>query len=116
MSMFYGAIFLGFCSALGIFIVLLRCPRMWVLRILGYAWVLDIAASALMFAMHWGTAVGGFSAVIAGLFCSLGITLCKSCIGYMGKDNLNQPLYYKGWLGDCRPFDERDRIANRAPI
>lgn len=100
--MFLTAIALGFCSALGVFITLLRCPRMWVLRILGVAWVLDIFCSFLMFAMHWGTAVGGFSAVIAGLFCSLGITVAKMCLGYISKG-----VFYRGWFGDTRPLRER---------
>lgn len=102
--MFLTALALGACSALGVFITLLRCPRMWVLTVLGHAWVLDIVASALMFAMHWGTAVGGFSAVIAGLFCSLGITLCKGSIGYISKG-----VYYCGWFGDTRPLSERTK-------
>lgn len=102
MNMVSSAIFLGFCSALGIFITLLRCPRMIVLHIFGYAWVLDIIMSALMFAMHWGTAIGGFSAVIASLFCSVGISMCKKTIGHM-----DGTTYVKGWFGDCRPVHLR---------
>jgi len=111
MTMFYAALLFGLASAVGVFIVLLRCPRMWVLQILGYAWVLDIFCSSLMFAMHWGTAVGGFSAVIAGLFCSVGITACKCSIGY-----LDHGTYRSGWFGDCRPLSERASFSTRPPI
>ena len=78
--MFTTAIMLGFCSAIGVFVILLRLPRMLILRTLGYAWALDVFFTFLLFAMHWGSAVGGFSAVIGGLFCSLGITIAKCCL------------------------------------
>lgn len=109
-TMITTALFLGFASALGIFIVLLRAPRMLVLRIFGHAWLLDITLSFLMFAMHWGTAIGAFSAVIAALFCSAGITLCKYCLGY-----IKGGTYYAGWFGDTRPFNKRcpQTIAKR---
>lgn len=100
--MIESALFLGFCSALGVFIVLLRMPRMFVLHVLGRAWLLDVIMSAIMFAMHWGTAVGGFSAVIASLFCSAGITLCKGCLGHITAKH-----YYSGWFGDTRPLGSR---------
>lgn len=109
--MFTSALFLGFCSALGIFITLLRCPRMIVLQLFGYAWVLDIVASSLMFAMHWGTAIGGFSAVIGSLFCSLGITLCKCTLGYS-----KGRTYYAGWFGDTRPVHKRTTPPQKPAI
>lgn len=115
--MFLEAIGLGAFSALGVFIILLRLPRMMVLHILGYAWALDIFFSGLLFAMHWGTAIGGFSAVIGGLFCSLGITLAKGCLGYIKIQNLTS-RYYKGWLGDTRPVHKRrdNVIVEEAPV
>jgi len=109
--MLLSALFLGFFRALGIFITLIRCPRMLVLQLLGHAWVLDIIMSSLMFAMHWGTAIGGFSAVIAALFCSLGITLCKGSLGY-----IQSGTYYKGWFGDTRPADKRNKHPISKPL
>lgn len=108
--MFIEAIGLGAFSALGVFIILLRCPRMLILHVLGYAWALDMFFSALLFAMHWGTAIGGFSAVIGGLFCSLGITLAKCCLGYI------KGVYYTGWFGDTRPIHARGTTTNRSPV
>lgn len=110
--MIVDAIALGAFSALGVFIVLLRLPRMLVLKMLGYAWALDIFFSVLLFAMHWGTAIGGFSAVIGGLFCSLGITLAKGCLGYIKFVTFGftqrRMVYYRGWFGDTRPVNKRE--------
>lgn len=124
--MFLEAIGLGAFSALGVFIILLRLPRMMILYVLGYAWALDIFFSALLFAMHWGTAIGGFSAVIGGLFCSLGITLAKGCLGYIKvimKRSITdsyfpEAAYYKGWLGDTRPVNKRNTTVkiDEAPV
>ena len=111
--MFFTALAFGAMSAIGIFITLLRCPRMFVLKLLGKAYILDILCTMLMFAMHWGTAIGGFSAVIAGLFCSLGITVTKACLGYIDKD-----VYYLGKFGDTRPLHERSKhkCATESPV
>jgi len=113
--MFVTAIGFGAFSALGVFIILIRCPRMLILHTLGTAWLLDIFFTALMFTMHWGTAVGGFVAVIASLFCSVGITACKFTIGY-----ISDGVYYAGYFGDTRPLDKRSdpniRVARETPL
>ena len=110
--MFTTAIMLGFCSAIGVFVILLRLPRMLILRTLGYAWALDVFFTFLLFAMHWGTAVGGFSAVIGGLFCSLGITIAKCCLGHISPKG----TYIKGWFGDTRPTNRRGSTAQSEPL
>lgn len=99
--MFADLIGMGVLGAIGMFIVLMRLPRMLMLRLLGMPGFLDVAFTALMFWMHWGTFSGVMVATFAGMCGSAAISTARKCIGYTDGDG-----YHKG-LWDGRPAEER---------
>jgi nucleoside permease NupC len=81
----------GLVVFLGVALILVKLPRRWMLRALHYDVALDLAASALVLLIHWGTFSGVMAATIAGLLMSVATSGLKSLFGYIHRNT-----YYPG--------------------
>ena len=82
----------GFIVFLGIF---LKLPRKTALQWLGKPLALDIAATALTAAMHWGTFSGMMAAAVAGLLCSAFSGMARFAFGW-----IESGVYHPGRIFD----------------
>lgn len=85
----------GFIVFLGIFLIFLKLPRKTALQWLGKPLALDIAATALTAAMHWGTFSGMMAAAVAGLLCSAFSGMARFAFGWIESGN-----YHPGRIFD----------------
>ena len=76
------ALVFGIVIFLGLAFTLAKLPLRWSLWLLGHHVMLDIAITALAFAMHWGTMTGMMAATFAGLICGLTTTTARWAVGY----------------------------------
>lgn len=83
----------GFAVFIGVFLLLIKMPRRWLLRCLGHDLLLDLSVSLLVFVVHLGTFSGLMAATIAGLLMSMATSLMKRGIGY-----IKGGFYYPGYL------------------
>ena len=72
----------GFVIFLGAVLILAKLPRHLLLRALHRPLAIDLAVSALVYAIHWGTWSGTFAAATAGLLTSLASSGLRRLIGY----------------------------------
>lgn len=73
----------GFLIFLGTFLLLIKLPRRLMLRALKYDLTIDIAVSALVLIIHFGTFSGVMAATVAGLLTSLATSSMKRLFGYI---------------------------------
>lgn len=73
----------GTAVFIGIFLILVKLPRRWLLHLLGYDLALDIAVSILVFVLHFGTFSGLMAATVAGLMTSVATSVLKRCFGFI---------------------------------
>lgn len=71
----------GTAVFLGIFLLLLKLPRRWLLHLLGHGLAVDVAVSVIVFVLHFGTFSGLMAATIAGLLTSVATSALKRCFG-----------------------------------
>jgi hypothetical protein len=84
-------------TALGFIALIFGAPRILVLRALGQPWLLDLAATILLFWMHWGTFSGVMVATFAAGMWSLCVRFARRWLGY-----INANRYHFG-ITDGRP-------------
>jgi len=81
----------GLTIFLGVALLLVKLPRRTMLRVLKHDLKLDLAVTALVLLIHWGTFSGVMAATVAGLLTSLTTSGLKRLVGYIDGDN-----YYPG--------------------
>lgn len=72
----------GIIIFLGLLFLFVKLPKHWVLVALGYSVWVDVGASVLAYALHWGTFTGTMAAAVAGLMTSAMTSMGKRAIGY----------------------------------
>ena len=83
----------GLAIFLSLAFVFVKLKRRTMLRLLRYDLAIDLAVTALVLAIHWGTFSGVMAATFAGLLCSLGTTAAKRMFGYIHGDH-----YHPGFI------------------
>ena len=73
----------GFTIFLGLLFLLAKLKRRWMLRLLHYDVLLDIAVTVFVLVVHGGSFDGVMAATIAGLFTSMATTFAKRTFGYI---------------------------------
>jgi hypothetical protein len=73
----------GLAIFLGLVFVLAKLKRRLMLRLLHHDALLDIADTALVLYVHWGSFEGVMAATIAGLFTSMATTFAKRMFGFI---------------------------------
>lgn len=81
----------GLTIFLGVALLLVKLPRKTMLRVLKHDLKLDLAVTALVLLVHWGTFSGVMAATVAGLLTSLATSGLKRLVGYIDGDS-----YYPG--------------------
>lgn len=81
----------GLTIFLAVALLLVKLPRRTMLRLLKHDLLLDLAVTALVLLIHWGTFSGVMAATIAGLLTSLTTSGLKRLVGYIDGDS-----YYPG--------------------
>jgi len=81
----------GLTIFLGVALLLVKLPRRTMLRVLKHDLKLDLAVTALVLLIHWGTFSGVMAATVAGLLTSLATSGLKRLVGYIDGDS-----YYPG--------------------
>ena len=81
----------GLTIFLGVALLLVKLPRRTMLRVLKHDLTLDLAVTALVLLIHWGTFSGVMAATVAGLLTSLATSGLKRLVGYIDGDS-----YYPG--------------------
>jgi len=76
-------LFTGFMIFLGTFLILIKLPRRLMLRALKYDLVIDVAVTAIVLIVHFGTFSGVMAATIAGLLTSIATSSMKRLFGYI---------------------------------
>ena len=73
----------AFAIFLGLLFVLAKLKRRWMLRLLHYDLILDIAVTVFVLVVHGGSFEGVMAATIAGLFTSMATTFAKRMFGHI---------------------------------
>jgi len=73
----------GVIIFLGLLFIFIKLPLRWARVLLSWPLTLDIAVSALAYALHWGTFSGVMAAAVAGLMCSGFTAVGRWAIGYV---------------------------------
>ncbi|MBU0593850.1 MAG: hypothetical protein KKH74_08960 [Gammaproteobacteria bacterium] len=81
----------GFTIFLGVALLLVKLQRRTMLRVLKHDLKLDLAVTALVLLIHWGTFSGVMAATVAGLLTNITTSGLKRLFGYIDGDN-----YYPG--------------------
>ncbi len=82
----------GLAIFLGLVFIFIKLKRRTMLRLLRYDLALDVAVTALVLAIHWGTFSGVMAATIAGLLCSMFTSGAKKLFGYIQGDSYHVGL------------------------
>lgn len=83
----------GILVFLGIMGLAIKIPPKYGLRILAFPLAVDLIMTAFIYVLHFGTYSGLMTAAVAGVFCSMAISLLRYLFGYIYKDR-----YYPGRL------------------
>ena len=83
----------GFMIFLGMTLILAKLPRRAMLRALHHDVALDLAVSALVLAIHFGTFSGVMAATVAGLLMSVATSSMKKFVGHIQGD-----MYFPGLI------------------
>lgn len=81
----------GLMIYLGVALLLVKLQRRLMLRVLKHDLMLDLAVTALVLLIHWGTFSGVMAATVAGLLTSITTSGLKRLVGYIDGDS-----YYPG--------------------
>jgi nucleoside permease NupC len=81
----------GITIFLGVTLILVKLPRRLMLRLLKHDIVIDVAVSAAVLSLHWGTFSGIMAATLAGLLTSVATTFLKRLFGHIDGN-----IYYPG--------------------
>jgi nucleoside permease NupC len=73
----------GITVFLGVALILVKLPRRLMLRALKHDLAIDLAVTALVLLIHWGTFSGVMAATVAGLLTSLATSGLKRLFGYI---------------------------------
>jgi NhaP-type Na+/H+ or K+/H+ antiporter len=80
-----------FLIFVGVGLLLAKLPRRTALRVLKHDLALDVAVTATVLLIHWGTFSGVMAATVAGLLTSLATSGLKRLVGYVDGN-----VYYPG--------------------
>ncbi|QOE32064.1 holin class I [Rhizobium phage Palo] len=94
-SMMAGLILAGFALTTTFFLVMHRTGALR--KFLGYAGLIDIMFTILIFALFAHTFSGVIAGTFAGLFLALGLTLMRNIVGYE-RLHLRRVKWYKGFI------------------
>ena len=81
----------GLTIFLGVGLLLAKLPRRTALRVLKHDLKLDLAVTAIVLMLHWGTFSGVMAATVAGLMTSLATSGMKKLVGHVDGNT-----YYAG--------------------
>ncbi len=83
----------GFAIFAGLLLLLIKLPRRTALKLLHRDVLLDLAVTAVVLAIHWGTFSGVMAATFAGLLTSVGTSVAKRTFVY-----ITAGKYYPGYV------------------
>ena len=83
----------GLVIFLSTILVLIKRHRLSMVRALNDDLAIDVAASAVVLAVHFGTSSGLIAATLAGLLSSVATCSAKRAFGYLRKGR-----YHPGWI------------------
>ena len=75
-------------------LVLVKLPRLWMLRVLHYDILIDVVVTAAVLAVHWGTFSGVMAATFAGLLTSIATSGAKRAFGHIRGDVYHPGLFH----------------------
>lgn len=84
----------GIVIFLSTVLILLKLPRRVLLRLLHYSLAVDLAVSAIVLAIHFGTFSGIMAATFAGLLTSLATGAAKKLFGCIAHGEYRPGLIY----------------------
>jgi hypothetical protein len=73
----------GFAIFAGLLLLLIKLPRRTALKLLHRDVLLDLAVTAVVLVIHFGTFSGLMAATVAGLLTSVGTSVAKRVFGYI---------------------------------
>jgi hypothetical protein len=76
----------GLMIFLGVGLIFAKLPRRTMLKALKHDLKIDIAVTALVLVIHWGSFSGVMAATVAGLMTSLATSALKKLVGYIDGD------------------------------
>ena len=84
---------LSFCVFAGVLFMMIKLPHRLLLRMLKYDALIDLAVSALVLFLYWGSFEGGIVAAVAGLLTSIATSGAKRLFGY-----IDGGVYHHGYM------------------
>ena len=84
---------LSFCVFAGVLFMMVKMPHRILLKMLKYDALIDLAVSALVLFLHWGSFEGGIVAALAGLFTSIATSGSKRLFGH-----IDGKVYHPGYM------------------
>ena len=87
-------LFTGFAVFLGLVFIFIKLRRRTALRLLHHDMWLDLAVTAIVLVIHWGTFSGVMAATIAGLLTSVGTSAAKKVFGHVDGDSYHPGLVH----------------------
>jgi len=84
----------GIVVFLSAVLVLVKLPKRLLLRLLHYHLTIDLAVSALVLLIHWGTFSGVMAATFAGLLTSVATSAAKKVFGCISNGHYHPGLIY----------------------
>ena len=84
----------GFAIFTGVAILLAKLKRRWMLKALNHTLAIDLAVSATVLAIHWGTFGGVMGATVAGLMTSMATSAAKRLFGHIRNDTYYPGVFY----------------------
>ena len=73
----------GFAVFLALLFIFVKLPRRFMLRLLRYDLLVDVAVTVAVLLIHGGSFEGVMAATIAGLFTSMATTMAKRLFGHI---------------------------------
>jgi len=72
---------MGIVVALGLLVVLAKCPWRMKMRIISNPVLVDVSIFVMLTILHWGTFSGVMVATVGALFCSVTLSIAKFLVG-----------------------------------
>jgi len=72
---------MGVVVALGLLVVLAKCPWRMKMRIISNPVTTDLVVMGILLILHWGTFSGVMVATVGALFCSVTLSIAKFLVG-----------------------------------
>jgi nucleoside permease NupC len=84
----------GFAIFTGVAILLAKLKRRWMLKALNHTLAIDLAVSAVVLVIHWGTFGGVMGATVAGLMTSMATSAARKLFGYIKGNQYYPGVFY----------------------